>query len=267
MLERRTTPLPLLLVITIAIVTVGCFPAMGPDPTPDPDPAVEPVVSDWYVDDDADPGVADGSLGAPFATIEEALAVATSGQIIAVAGGTYNSTETITVSEAVSILGSFDSSFLTQTLTPTPTTLIRSTADVALLIDPSGAISRTTVFEGLDVETDQSGTFRAALRINGAAAPTVKRSRFATPNGGWAVYVPTSGDPRIEGSYLVGMIDQDYSQARALYVQDTASVELVGNTVIGSLAPSNTGYGIGVDFQSGGDFLAINNLFWSGTID
>lgn len=237
---------------------------------PPPEEPPQPFVANWYVDAAADAGTADGSLANPFVAIEDAVAVATSGQTIAVAGGSYSPTATIQLTAAVSLSGSWDSAFLEQTFNPAPTTAVRSTATVALDVNPDIAetLDRSTVLEGPDVETDQSGTFRAALKIRGAAAPTVRNSRFVTPNGGWGVWVRNTADPRIEDSYMLGMRDVDYEQAACgIYVQDSASVELVRNTAIGGLAPSNAGYGIGLDHQSGGSVLLINNTFWSGTID
>ncbi len=121
------------------------------------------------------------------------------------------------------------------------------------------------MIDGLDVETDDSGIFVAAFQIRGSASPTVGNSRFVTPNGGWGLWIRNSANPRIENSYMLGVQDAASSVARGIYVQDTASVELIGNTAIGALSPTQSVFAVGLDHQSERSVLAVNNLFWIGT--
>jgi hypothetical protein len=139
-----------------------------------------------------------GSTGAPLAGIQEAIALAESGETINIAAGSYSETGGVTVDQTVTIEGSWDPTFsfqdlgtqLTTVTSPTPVdgstvtvTGVGTTAQLRNLRieldNPSVATnySAVTVTTGADAAIEQSrivvvqsaGAFSYAIRVNNSA--------------------------------------------------------------------------------------------------
>jgi len=152
--------------------TPGCA-AVGPACPADGVPDITGLSAVLHVAADASPG-GDGSAGAPFSTIGDASAVATSGATIAVAAGTYD--EAVSLDAGVTLRGACArDTIITHSLRDLP----RATIDI---VGSGAALERVTVQgsrSGVRVDQDATGVRVDAVIVDRATETGLRVHRGA----------------------------------------------------------------------------------------
>jgi hypothetical protein len=191
----------------------------------DPDGEGKPIPADLYVDGSNATGHEDGSIDAPFTSIQAAIDAAVEGMTIAVAGGTYR--ENIRVERnAVWLLGGFTDGFTARDSFMQETTLQGDGTDSVVTLIEAGAstIDGFTILGGGPSRTPEYGHVGAGVYVQGGS-PMVSNNLIQNND---ARPVDDDGNDSLGGG---------------IYASDS-DITIIDNVIAGNLAGRGGGIAI-----------------------
>jgi hypothetical protein len=195
------------------------------------------------------------NLASPCATVQHAVDVASAGETIKVAGGTYTDTHSLTtvpggpvvveLTKTVTLRGGYDTSF-SEPPDPeaNPTALDAEGAARVIYISGAGPTIENFVITGGSASGSGAGVYASN------ASPTVRGNEIfdnASNHDGGGMWI-SGGSPLIEGN---GVISNSAKWGAGLRIINNSDVTLVGNVIISNVA-QNAGGGVDLESHIGG---------------
>lgn len=224
-----------------------------------------------YVDDDATAGAADGSVSAPFPTIQEAVDAASDNDVIAVAEGTYGQVQ---IAKPLSLYGGFNASFTNRNIAPSGSVVEHDGTSFAgaLEIDGTSAtIGRDSVVDGFVIRHTGPNA-RIGVNVD-SASPTIRNNRIentgAASGESRGVYTVDSGI-LLENNEIYGL-KEAAGTGVGVSIQDPVpteglTTEITDNLILGADSPLSDATGTGLFVGARAEVRVVDTTVTAGTV-